>query len=145
MHSQNKKISRLRIPARASEHMRSNYAYEGQVNGYITGGFPARIRIGNWLSYTSSGRGEHPEWYRCAPPGRNIILWTAVRGCRDSLTENYGFLLSSGASSASGVVMPDTINGGGTLSSRAHSTPAGQFPGPAITDFRKFRFQLCRQ
>ena len=35
-----------------------NYAFEGQVNGYVTGGYPAQDQDKNWLS--TSGKGASP-------------------------------------------------------------------------------------
>jgi YVTN family beta-propeller protein len=110
-----------------------NGAYDGQVNGYITGGFPAQDQDENWLSYTHQAAPSIPMV--AASPGG--FIWDGVRAAGLSY-RNYGFFLSNGVSSASGVVMPDNYPTVAGLCPPGHiPTPAGQVPGYSDYDFRK--------
>ena len=116
-----------------------NYAYEGQVNGYISGGFPARDQDGNCLSTSCEAAPSIPN----VTASTGGYIWDGVRAVGLSY-RNYGFLLSTGASSASGVVMPDNYPAVAGLCPPGHiPTPAGQFPGSSDYDFRKFDFNYA--
>lgn len=116
-----------------------NYAYEGQVNGYITAGFPAQDQDGNWLSSTHAAAPSIPNVAE-APSG---YLWDSVRSA--GLTfRNYGFFLSSGAPSTPPFQVPDNYPAVPGLSPPGHiPTPAGQVAGYTDYDFRKFDFSYA--
>lgn len=108
-----------------------NYAFEGQVFGYITGGFPAKDQDGNGLSSL------YPQG---APSIPNIAqtpggyIWDAVKAAGLSY-RNYGFFLSGKVSS----MIPDNYPTVAGLSPPGHiPTPAGQVTGLTDYDFRKF-------
>ncbi len=116
-----------------------NYGYEGQVNGYLTGGYPARDQDGNSLSPDNEAVPAIPNVAE-APGG---FIWDAAR--RAGLTfRNYGFFLSSGTPSLPPFEIPDnypTVEG---LSPPGHiPTPEGQVAGQSDYDFRKFEFNYA--
>ena len=118
-----------------------NYAFEGQVNGYVTGGYPAQDQDGNWLSTTHQAASPIPDVAE-APGG---YIWDGVKAA--GLTyRNYGFFLSSGvpAKAASGdnyQSIPDNYPDKANLSLPGHiPTPSGQVAGLSDYDYRKFDF-----
>jgi YVTN family beta-propeller protein len=116
-----------------------NYGFEGQVNGYITGGYPARDQDGNLLSPT--GMAVPPIPNVTESPGGYI--WDGVKDA--GLTyRNYGFLLSSGAPSEPPFEIPDNYPTVPGLSPPGHiPTPEGQVAGYSDYDFRKFDFNYA--
>ncbi len=113
-----------------------NASTSGQVNGYITGGYPQKDQDGNFLSSTGTGAPSVPS-VAAAPGG---YIWDGVN--KAGLTyRNYGFFLSSGAPSKPPYAVPDnypTVTG---LSPAGHiPTPEGQVPGVTDYDFRMFDF-----
>lgn len=116
-----------------------NYAFEGQVNGYITGGYPAQDQDGNWLSTTHEAAPSIPNV--AASPGGYI--WDAVE--RAGLTfRNYGFLLSSGSPSTPPFNIPDNYPAVAGLSPPGHiPTPDGQVAGYSDYDYRRFEFNYA--
>ena len=118
-----------------------NYAFEGQVNGYITGGYPAQDQDGNWLSTSQMPASPIPDVAE-APGG---YIWDGVKEA--GLTyRNYGFFLSSGvpAKASSGdnyQSIPDNYPNKANLSLPGHiPTPPGQVAGFSDYDYRKFDF-----
>jgi YVTN family beta-propeller protein len=118
-----------------------NYAFEGQVNGYVTGGYPAQDQDGNWLSTTHQAASPIPDVAE-APGG---YIWDGVKAA--GLTyRNNGFFLSSGApaKAASGEnyqSIPDNYPDKANLSLPGHiPTPPGQVAGVSDYDYRKFDF-----
>jgi YVTN family beta-propeller protein len=118
-----------------------NYAFEGQVNGYVTGGYPAQDQDGNWLSTTHQAASPIPDVAE-APGG---YIWDGVKEA--GLTyRNYGFFLSSGvpAKASSGdnyQSIPDNYPNKANLSLPGHiPTPPGQVAGFSDYDYRKFDF-----
>lgn len=116
-----------------------NYAFEGQVNGYITGGYPAQDQDGNWLSATHQSAPSIPNVTE-SPGG---YIWDAVRNA--GLTyRNYGFFLSSGAPSSPPFQVPDNYPTVAGLSPPGHiPTPEGQTAGYSDYDYRKFEFNYA--
>jgi len=78
-----------------------NYDFEGQNNGYLTGGFPAKDPYGNTLS-PAFPNGLPPVPDVAEAPGGHI--WDAVRAAKLSY-RNYGFFYSFGVSG----VFPDNF------------------------------------
>lgn len=113
-----------------------NYGFEGQVNGYITGGYPAQDQDGNWLSPTHKAAPSIPNVAE-SPGG---YIWDAVREA--GLTyRNYGFFLSNGAPSKPPFVVPDNYPSVAGVSPPGHiPTPKGQVAGYSDYDFRRFDF-----
>jgi YVTN family beta-propeller protein len=116
-----------------------NYGFEGQVNGYVTGGYPAQDQDGNSLSPTNKAVPSIPNVAE-APGG---YIWDGAR--KAGLTyRNYGFYLSSGTPSLPPFNIPDnypTVTG---LSPPGHiPTPQGQVAGHSDYDFRKFEFNYA--
>jgi YVTN family beta-propeller protein len=113
-----------------------NYGFEGQVNGYITGGYPAQDQDGYPLSPTG----------KPAPSIANVaespggFIWDSVR--RAGLTyRNYGFFLSTGAPAKPPYKIPDNYPTVAGLAPPGHlPTPQGQTPGFSDYDFRRFDF-----
>lgn len=113
-----------------------NYGFEGQVNGYITGGYPAKDQDGNWLSPTHEAAPSIPNVTE-SPGG---FIWDAVREAGLSY-RNYGFFLSSGAPSKPPYDIPDNYPTVAGLAPPGHiPTPQGQVAGNSDYDFRKFDF-----
>ncbi|MGD0278584.1 MAG: bifunctional YncE family protein/alkaline phosphatase family protein [Smithella sp.] len=113
-----------------------NYAFEGQVNGYITGGYPATDQDGNCLSSSCQPASSIPDVAE-APGG---YIWDGVKAA--GLTyRNYGFFLSSGAPTNPPFVIPDNYPNKPNLSPPGHiPTPLGQVAGLSDYDYRKFDF-----
>jgi len=113
-----------------------NYGFEGQVDGYITGGYPATDQDGNSLSRTGDAAPSIPNVAQ-APGG---YIWDAVE--KAGLTyRNYGFFLSTGAPSKPPYKVPDNYPTVAGLSPPGHiPTPAGQVAGRSDYDYRRFDF-----
>ncbi|MGA9109959.1 MAG: alkaline phosphatase family protein [Syntrophobacteraceae bacterium] len=122
-----------------------NYAFEGQVNGYVTGGYPARDQDNNCLSSTCQPASPIPDVAE-APGG---YIWDGVKAA--GLTyRNYGFFLSSGAAAKNSPVsnnyqsIPDNYPNKPNLSPPGHiPTPTGQIAGLSDYDYRKFDFNYA--
>ncbi len=116
-----------------------NYGFEGQVNGYVTGGYPAQDQDGNLLSPTNQAVPRIPNVTE-SPGG---YIWDAARGA--GLTfRNYGFFLSSGTPSLPPFEIPDNYPTVAGLSPPGHiPTPEGQVAGQSDYDFRKFEFNYA--
>ena len=115
-----------------------NYAFEGQVNGYVTGGYPAQDQDGNWLSTPSHLPASPIPDVAEAPGG---YIWDGVK--KAGLTyRNYGFFLSAGAPSTPYYSsIPDNYPNKANLSPPGHiPTPPGQVAGFSDYDYRKFDF-----
>lgn len=116
-----------------------NYAFEGQVNGYITGGFPAQDQDGNWLSSTHEAAPSIPN----VTESSGGYIWDGVRNAGLAY-RNYGFFLSSGAPSTLPYQVPDNYPTVAGLSPPGHiPTPDGQTAGYTDYDFRKFEFNYA--
>jgi DNA-binding beta-propeller fold protein YncE len=113
-----------------------NYNYEGQVNGYVSGGYPAQDQDGNSLSPTQKAVPRIPNVTE-SPGG---YIWDGAR--KAGLTfRNYGFLLSSGTPSLPPFDVPDNYPAVAGLAPPGHiPTPKGQVAGYSDYDFRKFDF-----
>ena len=116
-----------------------NYGFEGQVNGYVTGGYPAQDQDGNSLSPTHKAVPTIPNVTE-SPGG---YIWDGAR--KAGLTyRNYGFLLSSGTPSLPPFEIPDNYPAVAGLSPPGHiPTPKGQVAGYSDYDFRKFDFNYA--
>ena len=126
-----------------------NYAFEGQVNGYVTGGYPAKDQDGNWLSTSQQPASPIPDVAE-APGG---YIWDGVKAA--GLTyRNYGFFLSAGAAaktlppppipSENYQSIPDNYPNKPNLSPPGHiPTPPGQVAGLSDYDYRKFDFSYA--
>jgi len=113
-----------------------NYAFEGQVFNYITGGYPAQDQAGNWLSSTHQAASSIPNVAQ-APGG---YIWDAVKAAGLSY-RNYGFFLSSGVPAKPPYLIPDNYPVVAGLCPPGHiPTPPGQVAGASDYDFRKFDF-----
>jgi hypothetical protein len=110
-----------------------NYTFEGQVDNYITGGFPALDPDGLPLA-AGSPNGMPPVDNVAESPGGYI--WDKVKAA--GLTyRNYGFFLSGGVSSR----IPDNYPVVAGLQPPGHfPPPANQSMGITDYDFRKFSF-----
>jgi YVTN family beta-propeller protein len=117
-----------------------NYAFEGQVNGYVTGGFPAKDQDNNCLSSTSCQPALPIPDVAEAPGG---YIWDGVKAA--GLTyRNYGFFLSAGAPTNPPFVIPDNYPNKANLSPPGHiPTPTGQVAGLSDYDYRKFDFNFA--
>ena len=125
-----------------------NYGFEGQVNGYVTGGYPARDQDNNCLSSTCQPASPIPDVAE-APGG---YIWDGVKAA--GLTyRNYGFFLSAGAAaktlppppipSENYQSIPDNYPDKPNLSPPGHiPTPDGQVAGLSDYDYRKFDFNF---
>ena len=113
-----------------------NYGFEGQVNGYITGGYPARDQDGNWLSVTHAALPSIPD----VAESSGGYIWDGVRSA--GLTfRNYGFFLSNGAPSEPPYEVPDNYPSVAGLSPPGHvPTPKGRVAGYSDYDYRRFDF-----
>ncbi len=116
-----------------------NYGYEGQVNGYISGGYPAQDQDGNALSPTGQAVPGIPN----VAESPNGYIWDGVKNA--GLTyRNYGFFLSTGAPAKPPYQVPDNYPMEAGLSPPGHlPTPAGQVAGNSDYDFRKFDFNYA--
>jgi YVTN family beta-propeller protein len=98
----NEYVSR-NVPYSYSDRGRS-YDYEGSVNNYPVGGFPAKGPDGKPLSTDPKYKNGGPAIPDVGEsPGGHI--WDVVRKANLSY-RNYGFFLSGGVSKAGGVVLP---------------------------------------
>jgi YVTN family beta-propeller protein len=113
-----------------------NYGFEGQVDGYITGGYPATDQDGNPLSSTRDAAPSIPDVAQ-APGG---YIWDAAE--KAGLTyRNYGFFLSTGAPAKPPYKVPDNYPTVAGLSPPGHiPTPTGQVAGQSDYDYRRFDF-----
>jgi len=120
-----------------------NGAYDGQVNGYITGGYPAQDQDGNCLNNTCTAMPSIPMV--AASPGG--FIWDGVRAAGLSY-RNYGFFLSNGAAKKSPCPtpldpencqsIPDNYPTVAGLCPPGHiPTPADQVAGFSDYDFRQ--------
>ncbi len=130
-----------------------NYPFDGQVGGYLVGGWPARDQDGNSLSATGQAVPPIPNIAE-APGG---YIWDGVKEA--GLTyRNYGFFLSAGSSISAGAVpltsgqqpstpqvqIPDNYPNVAALAPPGHiPTPSGQVAGQSDYDFRKFDFNYA--
>ena len=126
-----------------------NYAFEGQVNGYITGGYPVQDQDNNVLSTSGTAASPIPDVAE-APGG---YIWDGVKAA--GLTyRNYGFFLSTGASKKTlppppippdnYQSIPDNYPNKANLSPPGHiPTPTGQIAGYSDYDYRKFDFSYA--
>jgi len=124
-----------------------NYAFEGQVNGYITGGYPATDQDGNCLSSSCQPASSIPDVAE-APGG---YIWDGVKAA--GLTyRNYGFFLSTGAAAKTKSPLPpynlqsipDNYPNKPNLSPPGHiPTPTGKVAGLSDYDYRKFDFSYA--
>lgn len=116
-----------------------NYGFDGQINGYITSGYPAQDQDGNVLSPTGKAVPSIPN-VAVSPGG---YIWDGVRNA--GLTyRNYGFFLSSGAPSTPPFEIPDNYPTAAGLSPPGHiPTPEGQVAGYSDYDYRKFEFNYA--
>src|SRR4051794_4726888 len=108
------------------------FDYEGEVNGYPSGGFPAKGPDGKPLS-------EHPDFKEGGKPIPDVAespgghLWDLAR--RHNLTyRNYGFFVASGTKSKDGkVITPDNWPAATGLLPGGHD-----LDGVTNLDFRRF-------
>jgi hypothetical protein len=121
-----------------------NYAFEGQVNGYVTGGYPARDQDNNCLSNTCQPASPIPDVAE-APGG---YIWDGVKAA--GLTyRNYGFFLSTGAAAKTSPgnnyqSIPDNYPNKANLSPPGHiPTPTGKVAGLSDYDYRRFDFNFA--
>jgi YVTN family beta-propeller protein len=116
-----------------------NYGFEGEVNGYITGGYPAKDQDGNSLSSTNKAAPSIPN----VTQSSGGYIWDGVKNA--GLTyRNYGFFLSSGAPSKPPYQVPDNYPTVAGLSPPGHiPTPDGQVAGYSDYDYRKFDFSYA--
>ncbi len=113
-----------------------NYGFEGQVNGYITAGYPAQDQDGNSLSSTGMAAPGIPNVAE-SPGG---YIWDSVRNAGLAY-RNYGFFLSSGTPSTPPFKIPDNYPTVAGLAPPGHiPTPGGQLAGFSDYDYRKFDF-----
>ena len=116
-----------------------NYGFEGEVNGYITGGYPAKDQDGNSLSSTNKAAPSIPNVTRSS----GGYIWDGVRKAGLAY-RNYGFFLSSGAPSKPPYQVPDNYPTVAGLSPPGHiPTPDGQVAGYSDYDYRKFDFSYA--
>jgi YVTN family beta-propeller protein len=121
-----------------------NGAFEGQVDGYVTGGYPARDQDGNVLSTSGNAASPIPDVAE-APGG---YIWDGVKTA--GLTyRNYGFFLSSGAPPKTSPgnnyqSIPDNYPNKANLSPPGHiPTPTGKVAGLSDYDYRRFDFNFA--
>lgn len=116
-----------------------NYAFEGQVNNYITCGYPARDQDGMWLSTTHQAAPAIPNVAE-APGG---YIWDKVKAAGITY-RNYGFFCSSGVPQAAPYLIPDNYPTAANLCPPGHiPTPPGQVAGATDYDFRRFDFSYA--
>jgi len=106
-----------------------NYDFEGQNNGYLTGGHPATDPDGNLLS-AAFPNGAPPIPDVAQAPGGHI--WDAVRAAQISY-RNYGFFYSFGVKQNGQPVIPDNYPAAAGLQ------PAGRDLG-GVSDFDYRRY-----
>jgi len=106
------------------------FDFEGQNNGYITGGFPARDENGKPLTTMPSLKNGAPAIPDIASTGRN--LWDTAREAGISL-RNYGFLLSFNDRVTGLAGGPDNYPGPPGL-----QPPGHDLAGISDIDYRRF-------
>jgi len=114
-----------------------NYAFEGQVNNYITGGYPEKDQDGNFLSASQQAASSIPNVAE-APGG---YIWDKVKAA--GLTyRNYGFFYSTGVpSTGPPFQVPDNYPNVANLCPPGHiPTPSNQVAGMSDYDYRRFDF-----
>lgn len=102
-----------------------NYDFEGQNNGYLTGGFPAANPDGKTLSPVFPGGLPRIPDVTEAPAGH---IWDAVKKAKLSY-RNYGFFYSFGV----GSLLPDNYPAASGL-----LPPGHDLAGVSDYDFRRF-------
>ncbi len=117
------------IPYNYSSRGRT-FDYEGENNGYPTGGFPATDPDGKPLS-------GDPQYQNGAPPvpdvaGADVHLWDLARRAHLSI-RNYGFYLSEGDKKAGVTLIPENYPTVAGL-----QPPGHDLAGITDIDFRKF-------
>jgi YVTN family beta-propeller protein len=106
-----------------------NYDFEGQDNGYLVGGHPAKDPNGNTMSVLFPG-GAPPIPDVAEAPGGHI--WDAARAAKLSY-RNYGFFYSFGVSQNNLRLVPDNYPAAAGLQ------PAGRnLTGVSDFDFRRY-------
>ena len=113
-----------------------NQGFEGQVDGYITGGYPAKDQDGNLLSATNKAAPSIPD----VAASSGGYIWDQAE--KAGLTyRNYGFFLSTGSPSKPPYATPDNYPTVAGLTPAGHlPTPVGQVAGVTDYDFRRFDF-----
>jgi YVTN family beta-propeller protein len=106
------------------------FDFEGQNNGYITGGFPAKDEDGKPLTTMPSFQNGAPAIPDVASTGRN--LWDTAREAGISL-RNYGFLLSFNDRVTGLAGAPDNYPGPSGL-----QPPGRDLAGISDIDYRRF-------
>jgi len=106
------------------------FDFEGQNNGYITGGFPAKDEDGKPLTTMPSLQNGAPAVPDVASTGRN--LWDTARQAGISL-RNYGFLLSFNDRVTGLAGGPDNYPGPAGL-----QPPGHDLAGISDIDYRRF-------
>jgi YVTN family beta-propeller protein len=106
------------------------FDYEGENNGYPTGGFPATDPDGKPLS-------NDPQYRNGAPPvpdvaGADVHLWDLARRAHLSI-RNYGFYLSEGDKKAGVTMIPENYPTVAGL-----QPPGHDLAGITDMDFRRF-------
>lgn len=106
-----------------------NYDFEGQDNGYLAGGHPAKDPNGNTMSAVfPNGAPAVPDVAE-APGGH---IWDAVRAAKLSY-RNYGFYYSFGVTQGALTLVPDNYPASAGLQ------PAGRnLSGVSDFDFRRY-------
>ena len=108
----------------------SRYDFEGQNNGYLVGGHPAKDIDGKILSILSPAAGFPP--IPDISDGPNGAIWDAVKRAKLPY-RNYGFGLSMGAAGPTGSLVPDNYP------AHAGLQPEGRdLTGISDYDFRRF-------
>jgi YVTN family beta-propeller protein len=107
-----------------------HFDFEGQNNGYITGGFPAKDEDGKPLTTMPSFKNGAPAIPDVASTGRN--LWDTAREAGISL-RNYGFLLSFNDRVTGLAGGPDNYPGPSGL-----QPPGHDLAGISDIDYRRF-------
>ena len=113
------------------------YDFEGQNNGYITGGFPAKGEDGKPLTTMPSLKNGAPPIPDVANTGRN--LWDMAREAGISI-RNYGFFLSFNDRITGLVDGPDNYPAPGGL-----QPPGHDLAGVTDIDYRRFDLRFSRQ
>jgi len=106
-----------------------NYDFEGQNNGYLTGGFPAKDPDGNTLSPVFPN-GLPPITDAAEAPGHH--LWDAVQAAKLSY-RNYGFFYSFGVNQGGTTVLPDNYP-----ASAGIQPPGHDLAGVSDFDYRRY-------
>jgi DNA-binding beta-propeller fold protein YncE len=119
------------VPYNYSDRGR-NYDFEGQNNGYLTGGFPATDPDGNPLvipgTPLANGAPSIPDVAE-APGGH---LWDLARAAGVSY-RNYGFYYSFGVSQSTTIILPDNYP-----ASRGIQPADHDLKGVSDIDYRRY-------